>query len=116
MRPASVRQTRPIPHGIVDIGGLVDLCARRRELVQNLGDLTSRIIAVGRLRTVGERHCRPPREGVVGKGGGAGGTGESLETIEDVKGVGVRRGSIGECQAIAVLVIRIRERDAGLMA
>jgi hypothetical protein len=37
--------------------------------MQDLGDLTSGIIAVGRARAVGQRHRRPPREGVVGEGG-----------------------------------------------
>jgi hypothetical protein len=41
--PFRLRQTGPIPHGVV--GGLVDLGRTGRELVKNLCDLTGGIIA-----------------------------------------------------------------------
>ena len=45
LRASSVRQTRPIPHRVVGIGGLVDLRRGGRELVEDLGDLTGGIIS-----------------------------------------------------------------------
>lgn len=41
---SSVRQTRPIPHAVVDIVGFVDLGTRRRELMEDIRDLRRGII------------------------------------------------------------------------
>ncbi len=39
-----IRQTRPIADGVVGIRGLVDRGTRRRQLMEDLGDLTGRIV------------------------------------------------------------------------
>jgi len=41
---SSVRETRWIADGVVDVGSLVDLAVRRRQLVQDLGYLRGRIV------------------------------------------------------------------------
>lgn len=44
LRASSIGETRPIPHRVVGIGGLVNLCRTRHDLVQNVGHLTRGII------------------------------------------------------------------------
>ena len=60
-----VRQTRAIPHPVVEIVGFVNLRAAGRELMQDVGDLRRRIIAVGRLRPIRQGRGDPARERII---------------------------------------------------
>ncbi len=53
LRPSAVPQTRPIAHRVVDVIGFVDLAAGGRELMQDAGHLTRRVISVGGLNPLG---------------------------------------------------------------
>ena len=44
--PSSIRETRPIADGVIDIVGFVDLGAGGRELMQDVRDLAGGIAAV----------------------------------------------------------------------
>lgn len=47
LMPSAIRQTRPIADGVIDIIGLVDLCAGGRQLMQDSGHLTGGIVEGG---------------------------------------------------------------------
>ena len=70
LRPSPIRERRPISDGIVDIVGFVDLRAAADNLMQQIGDLTGRIVRVGRLRAVRQRDAGPARQRIVRVGRG----------------------------------------------
>ena len=47
LRPSAIRQAGPVADPVIDIVRLVDLAAGGGQLMQNVGDLTCRIVGIG---------------------------------------------------------------------
>lgn len=94
--PSLIRQTRPIPHGVIkEVVGFIDVRRTGRELMEDVGHLRRGIIRVRRLRAVGQGHRRAAAQAVVGEG--------------------VRPSGIDACQSVPVLVVGVRQRHARLI-
>lgn len=50
---SSIRQTRPIAHGVIDVVGLVDRAAGCRQLMQDIRHLARRIVGIYSIDTGG---------------------------------------------------------------
>lgn len=51
---SSVRQTRPVAHGVIEVVGLIDLCRSGGELMENIRHLTRGIVAEASCELIAE--------------------------------------------------------------
>ncbi len=116
LRASLVRERHSVPHAVIEVVGLINLTARGRNLMQDVGDLRGGIIAVGGADPVRQREGGSPAQRVIGERFGTGWTRETRQPVQHVIHVGVRGRAACEGESVPVLVIRVRQRDTGLMA
>lgn len=83
--------------------------------MQDVRDLTGGIIAVGRLRAIGQRHGCPAAQGIVGDGARASWTRQTRQPIQSIIDVVVVPARSRERQSVAVLIVGVGQRDRRLI-